>query len=91
MKKKRPADHFNCRCGSLKPPIGIIPEHIWKEQIQGWVDANGGITMSDFMNFRIARMYEINKAVIRYDKANKVVPWILAEEAGWLLSLGGKF
>ena len=74
-----------------KPPIGLMPEHIWNKQVQDWVDQCGGITMDDFIGFRVYRLSEIEKALARYEEAGGSVPWCWLREGGKLLSTGLRF
>ena len=62
-----------------KPPLGLIPEYIYKESVQKWIDTQGGITLSDFYGFRYGRINAIDMAIKRYSKAGKPIPvnWIM--------------
>ena len=61
-----------------KPPVGLIPEYIWKQHIQSWIDSSGGITASDLVGFKIARIEEIERAITRFEEAGKEIPdhWV---------------
>ena len=71
-----------------KPPLGLIPEHIWEAQIKKWIDMSGGIDLSDLLSFKIGRIEEIEKAITRYEQAGQEVPenWV-AEGVGLIKEL----
>ena len=71
-----------------KPPLGLIPDYIWKAQIKKWIDMSGGITISDFLRFKIGRIEEIEEAITRYEQVGQEVPmnWV-AEGVGLIKEL----
>ena len=71
-----------------KPSLGLVPDYIWKERVQKWIDMSGGITISDSLRFKIGRIEEIEKAITRYEQAGQEVPdnWV-AEGVGLIKEL----
>jgi hypothetical protein len=72
-----------------KPPLGVIPSHIyWEKVIDNTINENGGMCEFDLVHGRIVSLYE---AINRYMEADLPIPMEWVTEMSILEDVGLNF
>jgi len=62
-----------------KPPLGVMPEYLYQEELEKLLSAKGGISWGALHEIRCQRIGVLGDAMKRYIKTNFAIPveWVV--------------